>query len=326
MKKISVIVPVYNTGKYIRKCIDSIVCQTYKEIEIIIVDDGSDKLTADICDELSEEDERIHIYHKENEGVSIARNYGMSMATGDYIGFVDSDDWIDSDMYMSLLVKIQETNADIVFCDARTIWDNGKMEEDTFKDIPSFLSDKTEVLPPGTLCQLAGSAWRGLYKSSTLAGVYFPNGLKFSEDRYFNLQAISKAKSIYYMKKAFYNRFMRIGSCVNSYHDNGMSIIKNSYQMIDTFVETTWGKYYLHPFYVQRAYSYIALLYGVFKSSKSILSKYREVKHIASDDDLLNLLGSLTLSDIRFRLISNKMYTILFLLLFTHYNYKKLKS
>ena len=317
MQKISIIIPVYNTGEYLRKCIDSIVAQTYHNLEIIIVDDGSAKFTADICDELATTDSRIRVFHKKNEGASIARNLGLKKATGDYIGFVDSDDWIDKNMYDVMFSKILETNADIVFCDARTVWDNGKIEEDTFDDIPSVLLGKKE-LSPGALCLMAGSAWRGLYKSSTIKNVFFPEGLKFSEDRYFNLQAMANAERIYYTKQAFYNRYMRVGSCVNSYHSNGLTTIKEAYCLIEPFIERTWGKSYLPPYYIQKANLYLAMLYGVFMSEKTLLEKYCEIKSIASNSDVKTLLERVTIKDIRFKLIMHQRYVLLFLLLLAH--------
>lgn len=135
MGKISIIIPVYNTGKYLNRCIDSIICQTYKDLDIIIVDDGSLSETADICDSIAEADSRIRVFHKQNEGVSVARNYGLSYAKGDYIGFVDSDDWIAPNMYERLLVQLTQNKVDIVYCDALTIWDNGNELLDTFENI-----------------------------------------------------------------------------------------------------------------------------------------------------------------------------------------------
>ena len=101
--KISVIVPVYKVEKYLDKCVESIVNQTYKNLEIILVDDGSPDNCPAMCDEWAEKDERIRVIHKENGGLADARNAGMDIATGDYIGFVDSDDWIEPNMYEVLL-------------------------------------------------------------------------------------------------------------------------------------------------------------------------------------------------------------------------------
>ena len=112
---ISVIVPVYNVKPYLRKCLDSIINQSYRDLEILIIDDGSTDGSGDICDEYRKDD-RIKVFHTENRGLSAARNLGLDSASGDWIGFVDSDDWIEPDMYEVLIRKGEETGADVVEC------------------------------------------------------------------------------------------------------------------------------------------------------------------------------------------------------------------
>lgn len=114
MDKISVIVPIYNVEKYLNKCIDSIVNQTYKNLEIILIDDGSTDGSGDICDEYAGRDMRIKVFHQENKGVVAARKVGIKNATGEYIGFVDGDDYIDSNMFAELYHLINKKEADIV--------------------------------------------------------------------------------------------------------------------------------------------------------------------------------------------------------------------
>ena len=116
MKKVSIILPVYKVEKYIDRCMESLVNQTYKKLEIILVDDGSPDNSGRICDEWAKKDKRIKVIHKENGGVSSARNLGLEKATGDYIGFVDPDDYVDLTMYEKLIAKAQEEDADITFC------------------------------------------------------------------------------------------------------------------------------------------------------------------------------------------------------------------
>ena len=113
---ISVIVPVYNVEPYLRKCLDSIVNQTYRDFEILIIDDGSTDGSGRICDEYAEKDSRIKVFHTENRGLSCARNLGLAEAKGEWIGFVDSDDWIEPDMYEVLIRRAEETGADVVEC------------------------------------------------------------------------------------------------------------------------------------------------------------------------------------------------------------------
>ncbi len=121
MEKISVIVPVYNAEKYLEKCVKSIIAQTYEELEIILVDDGSIDSSGQLCDMLAETDVRIRAIHKSNGGPSSARNTGIESASGDYIGFVDSDDWIEPDMFKTLYERIVDDKADISCCNIKRV-------------------------------------------------------------------------------------------------------------------------------------------------------------------------------------------------------------
>ncbi len=114
MPKVSVIIPVYNVEPYLRKCLDSVVGQTLKDIEIICIDDGSTDGSGAILDEYAQKDKRIKVIHKKNEGQSIARNIGINLAQGEYIGFVDSDDWLDDNFYAILYATAKQSEADIV--------------------------------------------------------------------------------------------------------------------------------------------------------------------------------------------------------------------
>ena len=114
--KISIIVPIYNVKKYIQQCVESLINQTYKNLEIILIDDGSTDGCGELCDEFGKKDQRIHVIHKQNGGLSDARNKGIDVASGDYIGFVDSDDWISHNMYEKMLSSLKSVNADIAVC------------------------------------------------------------------------------------------------------------------------------------------------------------------------------------------------------------------
>lgn len=125
MPKLSVIVPVYNTEKYIRECIDSILAQTFTDFELILVDDGSTDSSGAICDEYAIKDERIQVIHQENGGITVARKSGVRVAQGEYVTFVDSDDWIDKDMYH---IMLKQETADIVICNMIRHRSNGMFE------------------------------------------------------------------------------------------------------------------------------------------------------------------------------------------------------
>ena len=323
MDLISIIVPVYNTGKYLPRCIGSIVNQSYCNLEIIIIDDGSQEYTASICDELAAKDPRISVYHKQNKGVSVARNYGLERVRGSFVGFVDSDDWIDCSMYQSLYDKAVETNADIVYCDAQTIYDNGKSEADTWECYPKSRTIEVEEIKPEELRIMAGSVWRGLYRTSVIGTIRFAENLVFSEDRFFNLQCISESTSISYVKTPYYYRFMRIGSCVNSYHQDAVNTIKDASTLIISFVSKHYGDQFVKEYEMQTMALTLQCLYGVFASSHTFYGKYREMRNIASDEFLQGFVQKYNPSDVRLQLMRCKMYLPLYVLMWLHHKIKQ---
>lgn len=141
MVKVSVIVPIYNVEKYLAECIESLCAQTLKDIEIILVDDGSPDNSGAICDKYAAKDARIKVIHKENGGVSAARNDGLAIATGDYVIFVDSDDYIPNDAYEKMYAKAQETNVDIVLADLYQVKGETEIYAKFFKE-PFVTSDR----------------------------------------------------------------------------------------------------------------------------------------------------------------------------------------
>ena len=158
--KISIIVPVYNGEDYLEKCVDSIVDQTEKNIEIILVDNGSEDRSPKICDAYAEKDNRIKVIHQPNNGVSFARNSGIEVAKGDFIGFVDADDWIDSEMFERLIALAEQNTADVVMCDATTVYSNGKTQADTIAQLSKSTVLAKPDFSPALLLEMAGSDWR----------------------------------------------------------------------------------------------------------------------------------------------------------------------
>ena len=133
--KISVVVPVYNAERFLHKCVDSILSQSFSDLELILVDDGSPDNSGAICDDYARQDSRVKVIHQRNSGVSVARNRGIQEASGDYIGFVDSDDWIDSEMYAVLYQTAKKEHTDIVMCDSMTVYDDGRKVQDTISSL-----------------------------------------------------------------------------------------------------------------------------------------------------------------------------------------------
>lgn len=216
-EKISVLVPVYNSEKYLVKCIGSILNQTYKNIELIIINDGSNDKSYDIIEEYKNKDSRIIVIHTENKGVSHARNVALDNAKGNFITFVDSDDYIDED-YLDILYKtLKKENADISTCNCRFI------EEDTNKSYTkNFGIDKVLIMDSEKAVEnlfyynyIRHSPWGKLYKKELF------NNLKYIENKnYEDLELTYKiflqAKKIVYIPNSKYNYLLRKGSIIHS--------------------------------------------------------------------------------------------------------------
>lgn len=180
---ISVIIPVYKVEKYLDRCIRSVVDQSYRNLEIILVDDGSPDQCGKICDEWAEKDKRIKVIHKENGGLSDARNAGLDIATGEYIGFVDSDDYIHPEMYRKMHERAKESNADLIMCNFFRVDELNKMcafNENVCED--GFI-DKRIALK--NICKYSSyvAVWNKLYKRHLFQDIRFPKG-KLEEDRF----------------------------------------------------------------------------------------------------------------------------------------------
>lgn len=207
--KISVIIPVYKVEEYLPKCLDSVTNQTYTNLEIILVDDGSPDKSGVICDMYAGIDNRITVIHKQNEGVAKARNDALDIATGDYIGFVDSDDWIEPDMFEFLINNLVKYDADISMC-GETAYENGKIIYTKSNGDVSILgqNDAKKLTVKG---RSMGLIWNKIYKKSILDNVRFSSEYGCSEDLIFVYQAVKNARNMVCVNIAKYNYFRREG-------------------------------------------------------------------------------------------------------------------
>ena len=203
---ISVIVPVYNTAGYLPQCIDSLLAQTHKNLEIFLVDDGSTDVSGAICDAYAEADARIAVIHKRNGGVSSARNVALELAKGEYIGFVDSDDRIQPDMYSALLEAIAATKCDVVICGMSFLTDKGRYlrSELTDDEAALYQSDMLKALY-GTPNPLGGGCCNKLFRSETIDGLRFDESLTMAEDWIFLFEAFQRCSSGMKIGAALYN-------------------------------------------------------------------------------------------------------------------------
>lgn len=237
-KLISIIVPVYNVEKYLEECIDSILNQTYKNLEIILVDDGSTDKSGIICEDYAKIDSRIKVIHKKNGGLSDARNVGIDKALGEFIIFVDSDDYIDKDMCQILINYVCEYNVDIVSCNFKKVFDNN-IEEDNityFKEKIKILT-KEEVLKEYflTLAPEIFATWNKLYKKSlffTDEKIRFPVN-RLHEDIATTYRLYAESKKVILLNELLYNYRQRNNSIMKKIsHKNIEDLIKNMKEYI----------------------------------------------------------------------------------------------
>ena len=207
MQIISIIVPIYNVEKYLPQCLDSIINQTYKNLEIILIDDGSTDNSGKICDKYKLLDNRIIVIHKSNGGLSDARNTGIKIATGDYISFVDSDDFIDKNMYTILFQKINTTNADIIWYNHYNYQSSNEISKSSI-----FVQEKQYLLPKDNYkfqydllnkYHLIGYCWNKLYKKSIFNSILFPYNRK-CEDGFILISLLNKANNIICIPNTLY--------------------------------------------------------------------------------------------------------------------------
>ena len=217
MDLISVIVPIYKVEPYLRRCVDSILAQKYRNLEIILVDDGSPDDCPQICDEYAAQDERIKVIHKANGGLSSARNAGLDIASGNWVSFIDSDDWIEPDMYEILLRNAINTNAEISV--------GGVNDEVVYKDAVTVTKTtyhgvlKTETLSPAEAMAryftTSWAAWDKIYRKELFQTIRFPVG-EINEDEAIVLELLDSCTTIVYTNQVFYHYIHRTQSITTS--------------------------------------------------------------------------------------------------------------
>lgn len=236
-EKISIIVPVYNMEKYLCRCVDSILAQTYQNIQVILVDDGSTDQSAEICDSYGAKDPRVTVIHKENGGLSSARNAGIEAAHGEYIGFVDSDDYIAPEMY-EMLIGAMDAEGEIsnVMC--------VRVDENGVTSPSSVLHTKDEIIPAldfaKELMLHAGDAsvCSKLFHRSIFQDLRFVEG-KLNEDLLFIMEAMARTKQVRFIGHVGYYYFSRRGSISSGYGKAVIDMVGNSLAAMD-FVKSTF--------------------------------------------------------------------------------------
>lgn len=207
--KITVIIPVYNVALYLRRCLDSVLQQTYPYLEIIVVDDGSTDGCGAICDEYACQDQRVIVIHQDNQGLSAARNAALEIMSGELVGFVDSDDWLDTDFYETMVQKMMETQADIVVMGYKIVYQKESIPYKGY--VGSWHYQTFEALKALECAGLGHIVWNKLYKRELWQHVRFPNGRVF-EDVLTTWQTFIQARLIVSMDGYKYHHIIRKSS------------------------------------------------------------------------------------------------------------------
>ena len=306
MPRVSVIVPVYNGAGHIEKCARSILSQTFRQLELILINDGSTDDTAQICDRIGSEDPRVTVLHKENGGVSTARNTGLDAAKGDWITFVDADDHLLPEALETLLSAV--TDEQIIMFDLTTIWDDGRTAPDTISLLQGSCVIGRDCWTPKLLAQMAGSACRCLYRKELLKDIRFPVGIKLSEDRLFNLAAMGKAEKLRYLKQSLYMRTIRSGSACMSYHadffDNNLKAMTVARELLKTYWTEQYLEVYTRMFLLDGALMSIYQITGKFYQGNN---KLKDISMITNHPDLRGAFIICKPQGVRERLLKRRM-------------------
>lgn len=270
---VSVIVPVFNAEPFLSRCVESLINQSYKDLEIVLVNDGSTDNTGSLCDRYAAADSRIKVYHQNNAGPSVARNLGIELAKGKYLMFVDADDFVDTEIVRVLVEANEKNNAGLSVCAYQSHLVNGDMRytsdrtEYEAERIPveEFVSLKTfNIDDPRAVSKrahIAGNIWGRLYSTETIKmnGLRFNAGLTRYEDVLFNLSYIGCIDEILYFNKDLYHY------CVYSDHISlSDRVTKDKYGMINTSYNAVCQRYKERNIgYIQYFYSYIIVGYIV---------------------------------------------------------------
>lgn len=280
--KLSIIVPVYNVAPYLHRCVDSILAQTFQDFELILVDDGSSDNCPAICDEYGLSDSRIRVIHKPNGGLADARNAGIGIAQGDYLGFVDSDDWIDSNMYQSMIEMLEKHDADMVACGIAQELENGETAGRWplgNQDKLYFPKDYIDNFYPDVRRDLMPSACNKVFKRKLFQTVRFPKG-KLYEDSFIQLSLLNQCEKIAVCGNAYYHYIINRGGSIqnNSYSLRRLHLVEFNMAHYAFFQEQgnkTQQQYVLVSYYNRYMQNHLAI--SLFhKEHKKELAPYKK--------------------------------------------------
>lgn len=301
MPKISIIVPIYNVEKYIAQCLDSLITQTFRDIEIILVDDGTPDNSAEIYQKYADEDSRIKVIKKRNAGVAEARNTGIEHATGECLMFIDSDDWMEKDGCEILYKAYERSRADLVVADAYTVINGTKRLKRVFKK--EFVTEDIDFIKQYQAACIGygynplpankenvtglGSPWNKLYCRKIIV----ENGLRYDsyvkgiyDDNLFTLYYLNNVRKVAYVSVPVYNYRIVDGSLTQSYKADTLDISCRIFERIKSFIDTQEDKkVFEKPFYmyiVRRFSAELGVYYFSKNNGKTLRENLRELKNM----------------------------------------------
>ena len=283
MIKVSVIVPVYNVEKYLEKCLSSLVNQTLEDIEIIVVNDGTKDNSQAIIDKyVKEYPKKVKGYIKENGGQSSARNYGLKVAKGEYIGFVDSDDYVELDMFEKLYNKAKENDFDIAICNLNFVYEEDSGEDKFNINIKSDIIGKESI--KNHMINIYPVVWNKIYKRK----IFIKNKLKFKEKVWFEdvellYKLVPYVETVGYVEDYLYNYLQRQGSVTNTFDKRLYNYIENLNGVVEFYKKNKLFDYYKK----ELEYVYVRYLYATFIKRAS---KYEDRDfYTAVDSAIINV-------------------------------------
>lgn len=293
-KKVSIIIPVYNVEKYLRECLDSVTGQTYKNLQIILVDDGSTDSSGDICDEYAREDARITVVHQDNQGAGAAKNTGLELVEGEYLSLIDSDDYIDVKFYETMLHAMEKYDVDVVQC----LLDNCFVDN-IYKRKYHFPSSKARKMKSKQFLFETLYDWKyaifanKVFKTKLLEMARFPVGRKI-DDEFFTYKLIGNAKTIVNINEYLYHYRMRQSSVMNNnsggkLQQDRLDCFRERFDYIEQRFPSLKREYYKHlsnnyaelypmkkESFVQKLMRKIALRHFMYDAEPNIIGDFYE--------------------------------------------------
>lgn len=305
MNNVSIIIPVYNVEKYLGRCLDSILSQTMKDIEIILVNDGSRDSSLEICRDYAEKDSRIVVIDKKNEGVSVARNTGIDIATGTYIGFVDPDDWIEPKMYENMYNTIEKYKCSMALCNyfkdskfsstVKTIKVNkdvlGKL--DIINELIANMIGIEDILPKYS--NVMGCVWRCLYRRDFISafGLRFKPGISIMEDLIFNVQSLIYCDRVCIDHGVYYHYMQNKTSSLHTYNEKMWQDQVEVHNTLEEIIEEADLSEYMRNRLDSRYIAMAACAVGneVYRSNIKLSQRMKIARYIMNDKKLKEVLN-----------------------------------